>query len=176
MAAMIACGIGFQNALGALAPPEVAVHLTWAGGIRVNGAACGHLRAAASTTDPAATPDWLVIGLEVPVLPDTSPSPDRTCLHNEGCTELAPARLLEAWVRHTQVSLNRLEDGDRRGLHREWRALAHGIGETARLQTRNGTRTGTFVGTDENFGMMLRTGDHTDVLPLSSLLETGGPQ
>ncbi|MBV6638733.1 MAG: hypothetical protein KI788_22830, partial [Mameliella sp.] len=23
------CGVGFQNALGALAPPEVAVHLAW---------------------------------------------------------------------------------------------------------------------------------------------------
>ena len=28
------CGVGFQNALGALAPPEVAVHLDWDGGIR----------------------------------------------------------------------------------------------------------------------------------------------
>lgn len=26
------CGVGFQNALGALAPPEVAVHLGWDGG------------------------------------------------------------------------------------------------------------------------------------------------
>ena len=46
------CGVGFQNALGALAPPEVAVHLEWDGGIRVNGARCGQLRAMASTNDP----------------------------------------------------------------------------------------------------------------------------
>ena len=37
------CGIGFQNALGALAPPEVAVHLTWDGLILINGARCGRL-------------------------------------------------------------------------------------------------------------------------------------
>ena len=37
------CGVGFQNALGALAPPEVAVHLDWDGAIFVNGARCGGL-------------------------------------------------------------------------------------------------------------------------------------
>ncbi|MCX8227816.1 MAG: hypothetical protein OTI35_17230, partial [Sulfitobacter sp.] len=31
------CGVGFQNALGALAPPEVGVHLGWDGGIDLNG-------------------------------------------------------------------------------------------------------------------------------------------
>ena len=41
MAMLPVAGIGFQNALGALAPPEVAVHLEWNGRIRVNGAKCG---------------------------------------------------------------------------------------------------------------------------------------
>ena len=36
MAMLPACGLGFQNALGALGPPEVAVHLDWAGGLRRN--------------------------------------------------------------------------------------------------------------------------------------------
>ena len=64
MAALPACAVGFQNALGALAPPEVAVHLDWAGGVRVNGAHCGRLRAAADTRDPLAVPGWLVVGLD----------------------------------------------------------------------------------------------------------------
>ena len=49
MAMLPLCGVGFQNALGVMAPPEVAVHLDWDGGIRVNGAACGRFRAMAST-------------------------------------------------------------------------------------------------------------------------------
>ena len=53
IAMLPACGIGFQNALGALAPPEVAVHLDWQGGIRVNGATCGRLRSKAANSDPA---------------------------------------------------------------------------------------------------------------------------
>ena len=44
MAMLPVCGVGFQNALGVLAPPEVSVHLDWSGGILVNGAACGRFR------------------------------------------------------------------------------------------------------------------------------------
>ena len=95
MAMLPACGVGFQNALGALAPPEVAVHLTWEGGILVNGAACGGLRVAASTADPDAEPEWLVVGLTVPLIPDDpdapGAAPDRTSLYEEGCVEVEPA-------------------------------------------------------------------------------------
>ena len=71
MAALCACAVGLQNALGTLAPPETAVHLDWTGGIRINGGHAGGLHIAASTRDPAATPDWLVIGLELTLtLPD----------------------------------------------------------------------------------------------------------
>ena len=48
VAMMPLCAVGFQNALGALAPPEVAVHLEWNGAIRINGARCGRFRMAAS--------------------------------------------------------------------------------------------------------------------------------
>ena len=49
MAMVFATALGFSDALGALAPPEVAVHMVWPAGLRVNGARCGGLRAAAST-------------------------------------------------------------------------------------------------------------------------------
>jgi len=68
MAMLPACGVGFQNALGALAPPEVAVHLDWDGGLRINGASCGRMRVAAGGTDPAAEPGWLVVGLDLPLM------------------------------------------------------------------------------------------------------------
>ncbi len=48
MAMLPLCAVGFQNALGSLAPPEVAVHLGWDGLICVNGARCGAFRTAAS--------------------------------------------------------------------------------------------------------------------------------
>ncbi len=170
MAMLPACGIGFQNALGALAPPEVAVHLEWPGGIRVNGARCGRLRVAAGGTDPAALPGWLVVGLDVPITPGTDrpgETPDETALLEEGCAELDPLMLLEAWARHTLVWITRWEDEGPRPLHAEWRGLAWGMGEAVTL----GGLTGMWVGVDEDFGMLMREGDITHLIPLTSLLE-----
>ena len=172
MAMLPACGIGFQNALGALGPAELAVHLGWDGHIRVNGAACGRLRAMAGTSDPKSEPDWLVIGLEVPLelaVPEPGLHPDRTALYEEGCAELDPVALLEAWSRHTLVWIRRWEDGDLRALQAEWRGLVPTIGENV---TQDGL-SGTFLGVDENFGMLLRDGETTHLVPLSSVLETG---
>ena len=60
-----AVSLGFNDALGALAPPEVGLHLVWPDGFRVNGALCGALRAVASTGETTTEPDWLVIGLSL---------------------------------------------------------------------------------------------------------------
>ena len=163
-------GVGFQNALGALAPPEVAVHLDWDGGLRINGASCGRLRIAASGTDPKADVDWLVVGLELPLWPesdDPGEFPERTTLYAEGCADVQADTLLEAWVRHTLVGINRWSDEGVEPLHKDWRGLARGIGEETTI---NG-RTGTFLGVDENFGMLLRHQDTTDLIPLTQVLE-----
>ncbi|WP_422002485.1 DUF4444 domain-containing protein [Roseovarius mucosus] len=165
------CGVGFQNAFGALAPPEVAVHLEWSGGLRLNGASCGRLRVAAGGTDPDVEPDWLVIGLDLPLMQIAErpgDQPDQTSLYDEGCAELDPVELLEAWARHSLVWINTWEDAGPRALHAEWRGLAWRMGEEI---TQNG-RTGTFQGVDDRFGMLLREGDTTHLIPLTTLLET----
>ena len=170
MAMLPLCGVGFQNALGALGPPELAVHLEWAGGLRVNGARCGRLRAMAGTAAPEQPPGWLVVGLELPLMQVShrpGDAPDETALYDEGCAGVEPTALLESWARHTLVWITRWEGGGARALHSEWRGLAHGIGEDVE---QNG-QTGTFMGVDENFGMLLRQGGQTRLLPLSSVLE-----
>ncbi|GGH30969.1 Biotin-(acetyl-CoA carboxylase) ligase [Cribrihabitans marinus] len=169
MAMMPLCGVGFQNALGALAPPEVAVHLGWDGTIRVNGARCGTLRVAAATDAPDAVPDWLVVGLDVAILQTAQApgaTPDVTALHDEGCAEVDPQTLLEAWARHTLNWINRWDGAGNAPLHGEWMGLAHGVGEAVE----QGGLTGTFLGVDERFGMLLRDGDQTHLLPLTTLL------
>ncbi len=176
MAMLPACGIGFQNALGALAPPEVAVHLDWAGGIKINGASCGHLRAISSTADPAQVPDWLVIGLELPLWPASDGpasdrpghTPEQTALYAEGCADVDAKALLESWARHTLVWINRWSGEGTGPLHNEWRGLVPGIGEEAN----QGELSGTFLGVDERFGMLLRDQNGTThLIPLSSQLE-----
>ncbi|UFI03338.1 biotin/lipoate--protein ligase family protein [Roseibium aggregatum] len=170
MAILPVCGLGFQAALGTLAPPEVAVHLEWDSRIRVNGAVCGRMRVKASTQDPEATPDWLILGLELSMTSRKSnpgKDPDRTWLSEEGCGEITPDQLLECWVRHSLYWLNRWLDDGPRPVHSDWRGLVPTLGETVEV---DGT-SGTFVGVDENFGMLLRTGEDTTLIPLSSRLE-----
>ncbi|WP_298837062.1 biotin/lipoate--protein ligase family protein [uncultured Roseobacter sp.] len=164
------CGIGFQNALGAIAPPEVSVHLEWSGRIRVNGASAGAISCFASHREPGAEPDWLVIGLDLALADgaeETGMTPDVTTLYAEGCAEVDPGDLLEAWVRHSLVWLNRWTDEGLRPLHREWEGLAHGLKEQATLAG----HTGTFIGVDETFGMLLQHDGETRIIPLTDLLQ-----
>jgi BirA family biotin operon repressor/biotin-[acetyl-CoA-carboxylase] ligase len=171
MAMLPLCGIGFQNALGVIAPPEVAVHLQWDGGLRINGARCGGFVVYASGADVSAAPDWLVIGLRLPLYPPSEnpgDTPDQTALFAEGCADVSPAQLLEAWARHSMNWITRWEDEGNRPLHAEWRGLAHGMGE----QTSCFGLSGTFLGVDEDFGMLLRDDTTTHLVPLTRLLET----
>lgn len=170
MAMLPLCAVGFQNALGAIAPPEVAVTLEWHGPIRINGARCGALRAAASTTDPTATPDWLVVGFWLPLTLVGAPgdTPDQTSLYEEGCADVTPEQLVESWARHTLNWIARWEDEGSPPLHAEWRGLVHDMGETVS----NAGKTGKFLGVDEDFGMLLRDGETTHLIPLTDLLES----
>lgn len=164
------CGVAFQNALGALAPPEVAVHLEWSGTIRVNGARCGGFRVLASDSAPEAVPDWLVAGFTLPLLSMSDApglTPEDTALYNEGCADVAPEALVEAWARHALNWIARWESDGPAPLHAEWRGLVHGIGE----EITQAGRTGTFLGADEDFGMLLRDAAGTHLIPLTTLLE-----
>lgn len=170
MAMLPLCGVGLQNALGALAPPEVAVHLGWAGSIRINTARCGAFRTCAAATDPDAVPDWLVIGFTLPLVPpsdDMGHTPDDTALYAEGCADVSPPQLVESWSRHVLSWLNRWDTEGVAPLHAEWRGLAYGTGQEI---TQNGL-TGTYMGVDEDFGLLLRDTTTTHLIPLTSLLE-----
>lgn len=169
MAMLPVCQIGLQNALGVLAPPEVAVHLDWSGAVRVNGAVCGGFRVAANQNDPAEQPDWMVLGFDLILfhtIDDPGKTPDVTSLYNEGCADILPGDLLESWARHTLNWIARWEEEGPQPVHREWAGLLYGLGEPIR---QNG-ETGTFLGLDENFGMLLRSEGGTGLIPLTRLL------
>ncbi len=153
------CGIGFQNALGAIAPPEIAVLLDWDGTIRVNGAVCGALSvsAAASTDD---VPDWLIVGLRVSLHSNaTSPgaTPDVTTLYDEGCGDISATQLLEGWSRHTLVWINRWSDDGVQPIHAEYTGLLHLHDDQ--------------IGVDAQFGLLRKTDGATTLTPLTDLLE-----
>ena len=165
--------VAIGDALGALAPPEVAVHHDWPGGIRVNGAKCGRVRAAASTADPAEVPDWLVLGLEIPFLPPSDreggETPDETCLYAEGCGDVMPLPLLESWSRHLLVWINRFMDEGIAPVHAAWRIRAWKTGEP--LEDGSPWGPGVFMGLDEHGGMLVKRDDATVLRPLTEALE-----
>lgn len=173
MAMWPACGLAIADALVALGPPELAVGLSWDGAVQVNGARCGRVRASAATRDPAAVPDWLVVGFEMPWaldLADPGLAPDRTALLEEGFADLAPLRLLESWSRHMLVWMNHWEEGGARPLHAGWRRHLSGLGGSLGRPGAPGDE-GAPIGLDERFGMILRGEGAVRIVPLSSRLE-----
>ena len=74
---------------------------------------------------PQVEPDWRVTGLGHYLLPqaegDTGERPNQTSLMMEGCGDMSPIRILEAWSRHTLVWLNDIESDGSSPLHELWR-------------------------------------------------------
>ncbi|MFK8035007.1 MAG: DUF4444 domain-containing protein [Hyphomicrobiales bacterium] len=171
IAVVFAATLGLSDSLGALAPPEVAVHFVWPDRIKINGALCGHVKAAASTSTPGEEPNWLVVGIDVPLLPvrDNEPgsTPDQTTLAEEGCSEITVAELLSSWSRHTLVWLNRYMDDGMGPLHGAWRDKCDTIGEVLEAP-----HAGVFMGLDELGGMLLKEASGTHSIPLTQILET----
>ncbi len=115
--------VAFGDALGALAPPEVAVTHSWPAVLRVNGAAAGRFDLQLA---PGEDPDWMVLGIEVALLPQSDHAaepgevPDRTDLWNEGCGEIPPQELLESFARHLVAGIHGWEQDGFRGVHTHW--------------------------------------------------------
>ena len=169
MVAVICAGCGFVDAFGALAPSEIAAEVDWPGTLRINGAVAGGIAAAASTRDPAAEPDWLVVALDVAMrLPkgaEPGADPDRTALAEEGCADLTARRMIEAWARHTTYWLHDWAADGPAAAHRHWTARAWGLGRAGAA--------GTPLGLDEQGGLLIKSADGTRTLPLTGMLEDG---
>jgi biotin-(acetyl-CoA carboxylase) ligase len=161
--------VGLAESLGALAPPEVAVHFKWPDLIKVNGAVCGKVRFAAEKSDPGSEPAWLVVGIEVPFIPrgdDPGATPDETCLVEEGCQDVSPMALLESWSKHTLLWLTYFLDEGFERVHKEWRPRCDTLGETV-----DTPKPGVFVGLDEKGRMLLRDGPMTETISLIQFAE-----
>lgn len=158
--------VAIGDSIGALAPPEVAVEYRWPTTILVNGADAGRVRMAASGDDPAAVPEWLVVGLDLRLEADDTVEPGErpgeTSLYEEGSGPIPPSRLLESMSRHFLVWLRRWEEDGFRPLHDAWSARAEPgmtVGGDA------------FVGLDEDGRALLRSADGTRADSLASHLE-----
>jgi len=164
-----------NDAIGALAPPEVGLHHVWPDGIKVNGAWCGALRADADTRNLSATPDWLVVGwalsFEFPAGINPGDAPEITALREEGCADLHPIRLIESWARHFLTWLHDWEQDGPKRLFDAWLERAEGRGEEVVFDHAGAMWRGRFAGLDETGGMILQTASGMEILSLEAMLD-----
>ncbi|MXU66445.1 biotin/lipoate--protein ligase family protein [Oceanomicrobium pacificus] len=190
-AAMLPLGqVALAEAIGQLGPSELAVQLGWAGGIHVNGAACGRLALLSDSDDPAAEPLWLVLALDLPLAPspggpEPGAAPEVTTLSAEGAPLDARA-LLEAWARHVLVWIHLWSEDGMKALHETWRSRAW-PGDMPDAETDrpaglpphfpDGTPvSGKLTGHDAGLGLLLRQDDGRHLsLPLCALVERPAP-
>jgi len=147
--------LALADSLGALGPPELAIHFEWPFGFKVNGAKCGQLQLTASTTELDSVPDWIAIGIQLPFIRPVQmiagENPNQTWLHEEGCIELNVPQIIESWSRHLLIWLNTFQDDGYMKIQGHWRAKCDTIGEEI-----NFPETGIFVGIDETGGLLMR--------------------
>lgn len=161
--------LALADSLGSLGPPELAVHFSWPFGLKVNGAHCGTLTCQASTTESSAIPDWLVIGVEVPFMRpanlEPGEQPESTWLYEEGCIEMTVPQVIESWSRHVLIWLRTFEEGGYTAVQEHWRAKCDRLGQEVQHP-----KPGTFVGTNERGGLLLRQDGLTEIFELTGQL------
>ncbi|QFS83948.1 hypothetical protein FIU97_14455 [Roseivivax sp. THAF40] len=164
------CGVALQNALGSVAPPEVALHLGWEGAVHINGGQAGRIAMIAPPCAEDDVPDWMVVTIDLHFVPrsaDGGETPGETSLYAEGCGDLTPMPLLESYARHLLHWLHDWETDGLSALHRDYSGLVWQLGEDVTLAGRSGH----FLGLDETLGALVKQDGTTHLLPLSLMME-----
>jgi biotin-(acetyl-CoA carboxylase) ligase len=125
--------LAMGDAIGALAPPVVAVTNAWPDRIEVNGALVG------GTALHVLPGGRLLLETEVLVSSageyEPGEKPEFTSLHEEGCGEVTPVGLLESFARHFLSWLHRWQEDGFAPLRFHWlaRGPRRGVLVTARM-------------------------------------------
>jgi BirA family transcriptional regulator, biotin operon repressor / biotin---[acetyl-CoA-carboxylase] ligase len=150
--------VAIAETLGHLCPPRVAILSRWPGTVLTNGAACGAVMLAASTSDLAEIPRWLVIGIDLTIRADRrvepGERPDETSLGEEG-TDVTRTDLVEALATRLLAWLHTWQTEGFRHIHDPWLFRAEGREEVVRV---DGT-SGRVIGLDDAGNLLLKPSD-----------------
>lgn len=152
-------GLALRDALGAVGPPEMPVHLTWDGGVMINGAEAGRVCLIVPTMLESNIPNWIISHLIIQFMPVEGLQ--RTALWSEGAGDVTPDALVEAWARHLMHRLSVWEDGGARSLHADLTGCAW----------ERAAKDADFLGYDDTLGRLRRAGADVTLDPLTDLLE-----
>ncbi|UOM35274.1 biotin/lipoate--protein ligase family protein [Acuticoccus sp. I52.16.1] len=160
--------LALADSLGALGPPEVAIHHVWPAATRINGAVGPTWRAAANAEDPGAEPDWLVAAVTIPLgTPAERPgdTPGTTTLAEEGFAALTPTALVESLSRHMLSWINRFVSEGFAPVGAAWSAACADIGGPVAVPV-----PGRLLGLDERGGAVVAGTHGTVTVPLTRML------
>jgi BirA family biotin operon repressor/biotin-[acetyl-CoA-carboxylase] ligase len=182
---MVAVG----DCLGALMPPQVAVHFRWPDRLLVNGAEAGSFQlaiadgagestanTAASSTQGDTLPPWMVIGCDIRLmmpLEKTEPGDvaHLTALVEEGGADLDSLALIQSLSAHFLTWVNIWQEDGFRPVHDSWLPRAEGDGAIVTVACGGERVAGTIVGLDEAAGLAIRLAQGgTRILPLEQAL------
>ena len=145
---MVASG----DAIGALAPPEVAVTYAFPGFIFLNRGEAGLVKIeVAPSNDDQSIPDWMVVGLKLRLnnnieINENEIHPDITSLADEGGGYVSRTRAIESLSRHFLAWISQWEDEGFKPVTEVWNKRR----EETKVITLKNDRQVSWVGLDEN--------------------------
>ena len=145
---MVASG----DAIGALAPPEVAVTYAFPGFIFLNRGEAGLVKIeVAPSNDDQSIPDWMVVGLKLRLnnnieINQNEINPDITSLADEGGGYVSRTRAIESLSRHFLAWISQWEDEGFKPVTEVWNKRRE---ETKVITLKNDQQV-SWVGLDEN--------------------------
>ena len=162
--------LGMGDALGAVLPPQVAVHYGWPDRLFINDGLAGAFCLISPTSTPESHPDWLVAGLTFDVLgkpdgPEPGLRPAETSLWEEGISDIGPDQIIEAFSRHFLSVLSDWESAGLASLVPRWLGRAKGGDGPAIFPTEAGEVEGRIARVAENGDLVLEVAGHEEVLP-----------
>ncbi len=150
--------LGLNDGLGVVVPPMTEVTFSWPNRIEANGAGAGAI--GIDVPNGAAlgsVPDWLVVTATVAVAPPVGAALDKdvTTLREEGCSDVTPADILEAFGRHFLTWVNRWQDDGFEPIRARWLHHAPAHGKAIDIDVGGEKVAGTFVGIDDDGSLIL---------------------
>ena len=153
--------LSLADALGALCPPQVGVHMRWPDTILVNGGEAAKVVLAAPSRATDDVPPWLVVGADVRVrFEDRRREPGDfvhlTALVEEGAGEVTRTHVIEAFARYFLKWLTTWQDEGFRPVQDQWLFRAEGREGPAEFATQSGRVRGRVLGLDASGNLILQ--------------------
>ena len=164
--------LAFSEAMGALAPPEFAIHFSWPNIIYANKAKVGKVELhIEKPTKKDQIADFMILSLEIQyneTQADEEPgvTPDITCLSEEGCGHLTTSEIIESYSRHLLTWIHIWEEDGFSSVSQSWIYHALNINQKMTINNQDIGLKGIFKGMTDEGSLLIKCADELKTIPL----------